>query len=232
VRCIVSRRLRRGVLARREILDIVPGDFAAFLGVSLLVIVVPGPDTALTIRNALLRGRRGGVLTAFGVSTGQAVWALLSAAGIASLLQASQVALDGLRIVGAAYLAYLGLRALASAVRGTDDGDHSPSPAAVRGIRRPSTYGQGLISNLANPKMVVFFLSLLPQFAGSRPHPAALLLLGLVFCALTFLWLASYAVVVARLGDVLRRPRVRRLINGVTGTALLAFGVRVAREHR
>jgi threonine/homoserine/homoserine lactone efflux protein len=141
---------------------------AAFFGVALVVIVTPGQDTALTIRNTLAGGRRSGVLTAVGVSTGQCAWTLLTSLGLAALC------------------------------------------------------------DLGNPKMALFFTSLLPQFA---PHDASfvqLASLGLLFCVTTLLWLGGYALVVARLGDLLRRSRVRRALDAVTGTVLVTFGARLA----
>jgi threonine/homoserine/homoserine lactone efflux protein len=192
----------------------------AFLGVSALLIVTPGQDTALTIRNTLAGGRRAGIRTASGVSSGQAIWALAAAAGLAAILQASEPAFLVLRLAGAAYLVYLGARALWSALRGS-----APHAAAAR---RGAPYRQGLLSNLGNPKMAVFFTSLLPQFGHSF---AALLGLGLVFCSMTLAWLCAYAVVIARAGDVLRRPRVRRVIDAVTGAVLVAFGARLAAER-
>ena len=188
-----------------------------FSGVAALLIVTPGQDTALTIRNTLAGGRRAGIRTALGVSSGQAIWALAAAVGLAAVLQASEPAFLVLRLAGAAYLVYLGARALWSALRGS-----APHAAAAR---RGAPYRQGLLSNLGNPKMAVFFTSLLPQFGHSF---AALLGLGLVFCSMTLAWLCAYAVVIARAGDVLRRPRVRRMIDAVTGAVLVAFGARLA----
>jgi len=196
---------------------------AAFVGVSVLVIVTPGPDTALTIRNALLRGRAGGIATASGVATGQAVWTIAAAPGVAAVLRASGPAFLALRIAGAAYLAWLGAAALLAAVRGR--AVHSASPSHAR----RSAYRQGLLSNLGNPKMAVFFTSLLPQFGGTSF--AALLALGLVFCFMTLMWLSAYASVVARAGDVLRRSRVRRALDGITGAVLIALGLRLATER-
>jgi threonine/homoserine/homoserine lactone efflux protein len=194
----------------------------AFLGVSAILIVTPGQDTALTIRNTLVGGRREGVGTALGVSTGQAIWALSAAAGLAALLHASEPAFVALRIAGAAYLVYLGAQALWSALRGTS-GTHG---APVGRRRRP--FRQGLLSNLGNPKMAVFFTSLLPQFGHSF---AALLSLGIVFCVMTLAWLCTYAYAVARAGDFLRCPRVRRALDAVTGVVLVAFGLRLAAER-
>src|SRR4029450_13079567 len=101
-------------------------ELVAFLGVSVIVIATPGPDTALTIRSSLMGGRRAGIFTALGVSSGQAIWTLASAAGIAALLAASEPAFLAVRIAGAAYLIWLGLQALVAAVRGRRQGTEAP----------------------------------------------------------------------------------------------------------
>jgi threonine/homoserine/homoserine lactone efflux protein len=194
----------------------------AFLGVAVVVIVTPGQDTALTVRNTLAGGRRAGLRTATGVVCGQAVWALAASIGVAALLVASEPAFVALKFAGAAYLVFLGGQALLAAVR------RRPAHVEVRG-KGGGELRQGLLSNLGNPKMAVFFSSLLPQFGGSF---GALLGLGLLFCALTLTWLSAYALAIARAGDVLRRPRVRRTIDAVTGTALVALGLRLATTER
>jgi threonine/homoserine/homoserine lactone efflux protein len=196
--------------------------FLAFLGVSAIVIVTPGQDTALTIRNTLLGGRRSGVLTAFGVSAGQAVWALATSAGVAAVLQAFEPAFVAVKLAGAAYLVFLGLQSLVPALRSGG----SKLKASPRG--RPLR--QGLVSNLGNPKMAIFFTSLLPQFATS-PSFGALLVLGLVFSSLTLAWLTAYAFAVAKAGDFLRRSRVRRALDGLTGAVLVGLGLRLAAEQ-
>ena len=195
----------------------------AFLGVALLVIVTPGQDTALTIRNTLAGERRGGVATAAGVAAGQACWTLATSVGLAALVLASQTVFDGLRLAGAAYLAYLGGEALWRAVRGRTHEEGSRKP---RGLSASAAFGQGVLSNLGNPKMAVFFTSLLPQFGGTSF--TALLALGLAFSSLTFAWLSAYAVAVARAGDVLRRSGVRRALDAAVGTVLVGLGIRIA----
>ena len=200
----------------------------AFIGVSAVVIVTPGQDTALTIRNALLGGRRGGTATASGVASGQAIWALFTAGGVAAVLRTSQPAFLAIRLVGAAYVVYLGLQALISAVRARS---RHALTAQGRRIRPVSAYRQGLVSNLGNPKMAIFFVSLLPQFAGLNASFIRLLSFGVLFCAMTFAWLTVYSMAVARLGDFLRRERVRRFVDGVTGAVLVAFGLRLATER-
>ena len=208
------------------------GDLAAFVGVSAIVIVTPGQDTALTIRNSLLGGRRAGLATALGVSTGQAVWALATSAGLAALLVASEPVFLALRLVGAAYLILLGTQALLAAVR---RGPRAARPKRAHGggLHPRLGFRQGAVSNLGNRKMAVFFTSLLPQFTPSGEASfGALLALGLLFSALTLVWLSAYAAAVARAGDVLRRPRVRRLVDAAVGAVLVALGLRLATHGR
>jgi threonine/homoserine/homoserine lactone efflux protein len=208
--------------------------FVAFVGISLLLIITPGPDMAVVMRNALLGGQRSGVFTALGAVTGLATWTAATSAGIAALLLASEPAFLAVKLIGAAYLIFLGAQALRGALRN----GRPTAEATERRTHRPritsaAAFRQGLISNLGNPKIAVFFTSLLPQFTP-RGHTsfAALLALGLVFCSLGLIWLACYSVAVARAGDVLRRPRVRRSIEGLSGAVLVAFGLRLAIAHR
>ena len=193
---------------------------AGFLVVAAVVICTPGPDTALTIRNALTGGRRSGMSTALGVALGQAVWTIAAAAGLVALLRASQPAFTALRLAGAAYLVYLGLQSLVAAVR-----RRSRSHTAARRTTPGGSLRQGLLSNLGNPKMAVFFTSLLPQFGTDLP---SLLGFGLLFALLTGAWLSGYAAAAARARGVLARERVRRTLDAVTGTVLVALGLRVA----
>jgi threonine/homoserine/homoserine lactone efflux protein len=204
-------------------------ELLAFIGVAVVVIVTPGQDTALTIRNTLARGRAAGVRTAVGVVSGQAVWALAASAGVAALLVASEPAFVALKFAGAAYLAFLGVQSLLAAARRAGPADPGESQRADPAAPSGRELRQGLLSNLGNPKSAVFFSSLLPQFGDSFPE---LLALGALCCALTMAWLTAYAFVIARAGDVLRRPRVRRTIDAVMGTALVALGARLAGTDR
>jgi threonine/homoserine/homoserine lactone efflux protein len=200
----------------------------AYLVVSAVVIVTPGQDTALTIRNTLLGGRRAGVFTAVGVSIGQCTWALATSAGVAALLTASELAFTALKLVGAAYLVLLGAQTMLGAVR--NRARHRP-PVRRDELQPRKALRQGVVSNLGNPKMAVFFPSLLPQFVRS-PSFASLLLLGLVFCSLTLVWLTGYAIAVARARRFLERPRIRRVLDSLAGAALVALGLRLAAERR
>jgi threonine/homoserine/homoserine lactone efflux protein len=200
----------------------------AFVGISLLVIATPGPDTALTVRNTLLGGRRGGGFTAAGVAAGQAIWALATSAGLVALLVASEPVFEVVKWLGAAYLVWLGAHSLWSAWRG-----RAAPGAAVAGSARlsPATaFRQGLLSDLGNPKMAVFFSSLLPQFSDASF--GSLVFLGLIFAAMTLAWLTAYAIALSMAGNFVRRRAVWRSIEAVTGAALVALGFRLASEHR
>ena len=207
------------------------GQLAAFLGLSAIVIMTPGQDTALTIRNSLLGGFRGGTATAAGVAAGQLGWTLAASAGLTAVLVSSEPLFLALRLAGAAYLVYLGARSLVGAIRGSATASGSIRPSARLGAR--IGFRQGLLSNLGNPKMAIFFSSLLPQFVPvGGPAFATMLGLGAIFATFTFAWLCGYAAVVDRAGGVLRRPRVRRTFDAITGLALMAFGGRLAMQPR
>jgi threonine/homoserine/homoserine lactone efflux protein len=208
-------------------------EVAAFVALSAVVICTPGQDTALTIRNTLAGGRRAGIATAGGVATGQAVWTLAASAGIVAVLSASEPVFRALELAGAAYLVYLGVRSLLAAFARQDEprGDKQQSVTSSPRLGARRALGQGAISNLGNPKMAVFFASLLPQFAPEGAASFVVLLgLGLLFCALTFCWLTFYAAAVARAGRFLR-GRIRRALDGVTGFVLLGFGLRLATDR-
>ena len=201
------------------------GTYLAFLGVSLLVICTPGQDTALTIRNTLAGGRSAGVATAFGVSAGQATWTVATAAGLAVVLMASAPLFLAVRLAGAAYLVCLGMRALLNVRL-----PHRPAARGSSPQSEKTAFVQGFLSNLSNAKMVAFFISLLPPFAGPHPSFVLLIALGLNFSLLTLAWLVGYAVAIERMGRWLRGTAVRRALDTALGAVLVALGLRVGAE--
>jgi threonine/homoserine/homoserine lactone efflux protein len=215
----------------------VPAELLTFLGLAVVVIVTPGPDTALTIRNTIAGGRVAGLGTGIGVASGQTIWTLAAAAGVAALLVASEPAFLALKYAGAAYLIFLGLQTLAGALRPSARRAHEPcapvptAPRARLAVR--TAWRQGLVSDLANPKMAVFYTSLLPQFTpADGPAFPVLLGLGVIFSAMTFAWLALYATAVDRLSELLSRTGVRRALDATMGAVLVALGGRLALEKR
>jgi threonine/homoserine/homoserine lactone efflux protein len=209
-------------------------DLAAFLVVAGVVIVTPGPDTALTIGNTLRGGRLSGVFTGAGVAAGQATWTIFTSAGIAALVVASEPVFRAVKYAGAGYLVFLGVQALRAAARRGSTGADAMQTNAPSHLTPRVALRQGLISNLTNPKMITFFPALLPQFAppGSSTF-IVLLALGLLFASMTLLWLIGYACVVAKAGDFIRRSRVQRMLEAATGVVLISLGLRLATEsHR
>lgn len=207
--------------------------FLAFLSLATIVIITPGPDTAITIKNTLFAGRTGGVMTALGIASGQAIWALATSAGIVALLLASEPLFLAIKYAGAAYLIFLGLQALREAVRPSATPSVAGEERPPRTLSPVAAFRQGVISDLGNPKMAVFFASLLPQFVPAENATFfSFFILGLIFALMTLAWLILYAIAVSKIGDILRRPNIRRWIEGVTGSVLIALGVRVATEQR
>jgi RhtB (resistance to homoserine/threonine) family protein len=203
-----------------------------FLGISAVVIVVPGPDTAIVTKNAVLYGRRAALGTALGVNSGLSVWTLACAFGVASVIEASDVAFTTLKLIGAAYLIWLGVQALRAARRGgSHANEHDAEPR--RALSGRGGFRQGMISDLANPKIGAFFTSVLPQFAGSG-HAVLVpfLVLGGLFVLMTVVWLCGYALIAVKASQLLRRPRVNAAIDRISGVILIGFGVRLALERR
>jgi threonine/homoserine/homoserine lactone efflux protein len=178
-------------------------DLAPFLAISVLLILIPGPDTAVVTKNALLGGRRLGVAAAV------------------------DVAFTALKIAGAVYLVCIGVQMLRS--RGMTQGSTGPSAGRGHSVR---AFRQGLLSDLSNPKIAVFFTSFLPQFVhGDGSAFLPLLVLGGIFAVLTLAWLAAYGVVVGHAAAFIRRPVVRKSLDRFTGVVLVGFGIRLAFER-
>jgi len=202
-----------------------------FIGVAAIVIVIPGPDTAVVTKNVLIHGRRAGLGTSLGVSAGLSMWTIAAAVGVASLVRASEVAFTVLKLLGALYLVWLGIQALRAA--GRPAGDALTAAAARPGMSARGGFRQGFLSDLANPKIGIFFTSLLPQFV-SAGHAVLLpfLVLGAIFVAMTLLWLLAYTLVADRAAQTLMRPRVRAGLDRFTGVVLIGLGLRLAVERR
>jgi RhtB (resistance to homoserine/threonine) family protein len=202
-----------------------------FLGIAAVVIVVPGPDTALVTKNAVLHGRRAALGTALGVNAGLTVWTVASAFGVASIVRASDVAFTALKLVGGAYLIWLGIQAFRAARH--RDADAALAERERTGLGARGGFRQGALSNLANPKIAAFFTSVLPQFvAPGRSVLVPSLVLGALFVLMTLGWLCGYALVAFKASSLLRRPRVGAAIDRLSGVILIGFGLRLAAERR
>lgn len=197
-----------------------------FLGVITLLTITPGADMAMVSRSVFLGGRRAAFATTLGIAAGCMLWAIASAAGVAAVLAASETAYDALRLVGAAYLVWLGVQSLWAARRGAVADEEQVGP-----LVRRSPFRQGLLTNLFNPKIALFYTTFLPQFI--RPgDPVLLLSVGMasVHIVLGIIWLSAYAWLLDRAVEAFRGSRVRRALDAVTGSVLVALGIRVAAD--
>lgn len=195
---------------------------SSFVLAAVLIVLLPGPDTLVVLRGLVRGGRRQGLTTVLGVLVGLVVWAGAAALGLAALLRASTIGYDVLRIVGAAYLVWLGVVSLRT--RGAE-------PVLQRRRLLPGGFVSGLLTDLLNPKVGVFFVTFLPSFLPSGyPVAATSALFGALYVLLTAVYFAVLLVLAARVTGWLGRRRVRRRLDTVTGTVLIGLGVRLALE--
>jgi len=192
----------------------------------LVAAIVPGPDFAMVVRNTVMSGRASGMWTAVGIGLGVSVWVVAASVGMAALLAASAIAFAVVKFAGAAYLVYLGIRSIRTAIK------ERRSPAAEieldRGMSRWEAFRSGLLCNVLNPKAVVFFPALMPQFISSGSDWALIGEFAAVAMAVCAVWFLALAGLIGLMRRVLDRPRVRAWLTGVTGGIMVALGLRVA----
>ncbi len=203
--------------------------YGSFLVFTVALVLVPGPDVAVTTRNTLAGGRTRGAWTAVGITSSNAVQGLAAAAGLGALVVRSQPLFEVIRWAGVGYLAYLGVQALHSAVAGRYAADELTAGTGT--AQRLAGWRQGFLSNITNPKVLVFYLAVLPQFLTPDSGVPTLVLLALTHAVLGLLYLLLLVAGMHRARAVLGRRRVRRALDAVTGTVLLGFGVRLATER-
>jgi RhtB (resistance to homoserine/threonine) family protein len=210
----------------------------AFLVVAGLLTITPGADMALVMRHALGSGRRQAFFASLGICLGCLIWGTASALGVAVVLAQSALAFTVLKYVGGAYLIYLGARALWPAVRGESSTTRAKDTKEESSLRSSMlrgygpewvAFGQGLFTNLLNPKVAVFYLTFLPQFVQpDRPVLPQSIFLATTHVFMGLVWLTLYARFLDRMAAVLLSTRVKRRIEAVTGAVLMALGIRLA----
>jgi threonine/homoserine/homoserine lactone efflux protein len=206
----------------------------AFIPVALLLTVLPGADTALVTRNALALGLRGARWTILGILTGCLIHATASALGLSAILATSARAYETVKLVGAAYLVWIGVQSIRGA------GAAAPAASDAVGSATGTTrwngshpFVQGFLTNILNPKVALFYLTFLPQFIpAGAPVLRTSLLLAMIHNVLGFAWLSLYARFVDRLRAALTRPMVKAWLERVTGGALVLLGARLAWDRR
>ncbi|PPS88846.1 LysE family translocator [Streptomyces sp. MH60] len=198
--------------------------FVTATGVLAVLTMVPGPDMAVVTKRAVSAGWRDGLRTVGGITAGLLVWGVLTVAGLAAVLSASATAYTVVKLAGAGYLLFLGVQALLQS-----RSSRSRTPAAASAAPRGNPWRTGLVSNVLNPKIAVFYTGLLPTLAptGLSPH-TGMALLVLVHAVLTALWLGGYVLLLAKARAFFEKPAVRRAMDRVTGVVLIGFGLKVA----
>jgi RhtB (resistance to homoserine/threonine) family protein len=205
----------------------------AFALVAAVLTITPGPDTMLVVRNVLRGGRLDGVVTTLGICSGLFVHAVLSAVGISLILMHSATAFLVVKVAGACYLVWLGIQSLAGAVRGAPDAADTSRSVACVVVSPQRCFVEGMLGNLLNPKVAVFYVAFLPQFIGPTDAVLrkALLLAGIHYVE-GIVWLVVVSMAVDRMRRFFIRSPVRRWLDGVCGGLLVGFGVRLALERR
>ena len=203
-----------------------------FVPAAALLVVAPGPDSLLVLRNAARGGRRAGLATAAGTVTGLLVWAAAAALGLAALVRASEVGYLVVRGVGAAYLVFFGSYLIWRSKRNPGGGDQLTPLPPVTHRSRLAEYLTGAGTNLLNPKVGIFFISFLPAFIprGAPVTPTALILGG-IFLAEGIAWLGAVVLAGDRLSALVSRSSVRRRMERLTGLVMIGFGLRLAFER-
>ncbi len=217
-------------------------DMASFAAVAALVTIIPGLDTALVVRTTVTQGRSRGFATALGINTGVLIWGVAAAAGVSALLAASQLAYDVIRAMGAAYLIWLGTTMLwrtrrrrSTARRDATSSDATSgqptAPGRAQGLFR--SWLRGTTANLLNPKIGAFYVAILPQFIPDR---ASHLLMGLALAGIHdaegITWFAILISAVHLARRFLDSSRIHKIMDRITGTVLIGFGLKLALSNR
>jgi threonine/homoserine/homoserine lactone efflux protein len=201
--------------------------YFSFVAFAAVLTVIPGPAIVLIMKNAVLRGRKGALITATGVFSSDLVWVTASIAGLTALLVAYRPAFEALRFLGAAYLIYLGVRLFLSRGHGGDD-DQTPALSA-RG-RTGRAYLEGVLAELSNPKTLLIFTTMIPPFLPAQATPADVALHGLTFAVVGFASSAAYALAFSASSRLVAGQRAKKLLLRGSGGVLTAFGVGLAVE--
>ncbi|MCZ8517225.1 LysE family translocator [Paenibacillus filicis] len=205
------------------------GNFYLFVIMSILLIILPGPDTGLATQNTITHGKKGGIDTVLGISTGLIFHTLAAVFGLSAIIVKSALLFSIFKYVGAIYLIYLGVTSIRSLKKNTasTNGNHQTR------YKNKSPFGQGFLTNLLNPKVAVFFLTFLPQFltSGSKPF-LQFLVMGLTYTVLTIIWFLLYVYLIDYISTWMKKPSTQRAIQGISGFVLVAFGIKLALERR
>lgn len=203
--------------------------YGEFLAFAVLLVLVPGPDFAVVTKNTLVGGRVRGGWTALGVATSNLAQGTAAACGLGALIIRAQPVFEAIKWAGVAYLAFLGAQAIRSAIRGRYEHLETGGPGAAGPVF--AGWRQGFLSNITNPKVLVFYLAVLPQFLTATAGPGWLLAFAWSHAVLSLAYLLALSAGLHSARTLLSHRKVRRSLDAATGTVLLGFSARLATEH-
>ncbi|MBP2240215.1 threonine/homoserine/homoserine lactone efflux protein [Cytobacillus eiseniae] len=204
-------------------------NYLLFVFMSFLLIILPGPDTAVITKNTIVKKKAAGIQTTFGTLTALFIHTLAAVFGLSALIVKSAFLFTILKYVGAVYLIYLGCKSILYIMKKQPVTDQAPNQ--VNKYANESNFKQGFLTNLLNPKVAVFFLTFLPQFAGTGEHAfIEFLALGLTYTILTMIWFFVYIYLINFVSHFMKKPSTMKVMEGFTGGVLILFGVKLALE--
>ncbi|PGB04143.1 LysE family translocator [Bacillus toyonensis] len=204
-------------------------NYLLFIVMSICLIILPGPDTAMATKNTLVAGKMGGVKTVFGTCVALLIHTLAAVIGLSALIVKSALLFSIFKYVGALYLIYIGIKALLAVKN--KEGVNTNDVSINNDNEHTSCFRQGFLTNLLNPKIAVFFLTFLPQFLNPSHNTfIQLLVMGLTYLVLTVIWFAFYIFLIDKISAFMKKPTTQRYIQGLTGIVLIGFGIKLALE--
>ncbi|MEH7074250.1 LysE family translocator [Neobacillus drentensis] len=205
-------------------------NFYAFVMLCVFLVILPGPDTAMVTKNTISVGKLGGLKSALGTCCALCIHTSAAVFGLSAIIMRSALLFSIFKYVGAVYLLYMGVKALWS-LKNKDETAASIEMNTEKQLRSPACFKQGFLTNLLNPKVAVFFLTFLPQFVEPGSHTFfPFLILGITYIVLTAVWFLLYVSLIHRISAFMKKPKTKKVIEGITGTILIGFGIKLALE--
>jgi RhtB (resistance to homoserine/threonine) family protein len=204
-------------------------NFYLFILMCIFLIILPGPDTAIATKNTLTAGKMGGLKTALGTCCALLIHTSAAVLGLSAIIVKSALLFSVFKYVGAVYLIYLGVKTLWSLKRKEEVPTIKMNTKSK--FQNTSCFKQGFLTNILNPKVAVFFLTFLPQFVDTGSNTfTPFLIMGITYTLLTAVWFVLYVYLINQISVFMKRPKTQNIIEGITGTILIGFGVKLALE--
>ena len=204
-------------------------NFYLFVITCIFLVILPGPDTAIMTKNTLTVGKQGGFKTMLGICCALSIHTLTAVVGLSAIIAKSALLFSIFKYIGAMYLIYLGIKSLWT-LRNKETTETIETIAKSK-YKNESSFKQGFLTNLLNPKVAVFFLTFLPQFVNPGSHTfMPFLILGITYIVLTVVWYLFYIYLLNQISAFMKKPKTQKVIEGITGTILIGFGIKLALE--